>query len=112
MSTRHLQLSVLVSERTQYRHHPLYAEIVHRAHKQGLAGASAFRGIEGFGHSHHVHEPKSFEFSSHLPVIVVVVDTETRVRQFLSRLDDITRLTMLVTVRPVEVLTPAHRVAR
>lgn len=112
MSARHLQLSVLVSEHTRYRHHPLYAEIVHRAHNHGLAGASAFRGIEGFGHSHHVHEANLFEFSSHLPVLVVVVDTEETVRQFFSLLDDIKPMAMLVAISPVEVLTSAQEVAR
>jgi PII-like signaling protein len=111
MSTPHLQLSVLVSERTRYRRHPRYAEIVHRAHKRGLAGASVFRGIEGFGHSHHVHEANLFELSSHLPVLVVVVDTEARVRRFLSLLDDITPMAMLVAISPIEVLTPAQEVA-
>ncbi len=93
-----LQLSVLVSEHAHYRHHPLYSEIVHRAHKQGLAGASAFRGIEGFGHSHHLHEERLLDFSGHLPVLVVVIDTESRVRQFLTQLADITPLAMLVTL--------------
>ena len=107
MSSGQLQLSVLVSERARYRHHPLYSEIVHRAHKYGLAGASAFRGIEGFGHSHHVHEERLLDFSSHLLVLVVAIDRESRVRQFLTHLADITPMAMVVTLSPVEVLTQA-----
>lgn len=106
MTAEQLQLTILVSERAQHRHHPLYSEIVHRAHKYGLSGASAFRGIEGFGHSHHVHEAKLFDLSGHLPVLVVVIDTEQKVRGFLSQLDDIAPMTMLITMSPVEVVTP------
>ncbi len=106
MSVGYLQLTVLTSEGAQYRHHPLYSEIVHRAHKYGLAGASAFRGAEGFGHSHHVHEARLFDFSGHLPVLVVAIDTEWKVRQFLPHLDEITPMAMLITLSPVEVLTP------
>jgi len=106
MSSGQLQLSVLVSEHARYRHHPLYSEIVHRAHKFGLAGASVFRGVEGFGHSHEVHEERLLDGSSHLPVLVVVVDREARVREFVAQLADITPLAMLVTLSPVEVLTP------
>ncbi|MBO0826594.1 MAG: DUF190 domain-containing protein, partial [Streptosporangiales bacterium] len=37
------QLTVIIGESDQYHHHPLYSEIVHRAHRSGLAGASVFR---------------------------------------------------------------------
>lgn len=107
MSTGRLQLSVLVSEHARFHHHPLYSEIVHRAHKFGLAGASVFRGVEGFGHSHHVHEEKLLDLSSHLPVLVVIVDAEPKVRSFVGQLADITPLAMLVTLSSVEVLRPA-----
>ena len=46
-----LRLTVLVGENDTWHHRPLYSEIVHRAHAAGLAGASVFRGIEGFGAS-------------------------------------------------------------
>src|SRR2546422_732529 len=45
------RLTVFVGESHQWRHRPVYAEIVHRAHRAGLAGASVFRGVEGFGAS-------------------------------------------------------------
>lgn len=106
MSAQRLQLNVLVSEHARFHHHPLYSEIVHRAYKFGIAGASVFRGVEGFGHSHHVHEERLLDFSSHLPVLVVVVDHEPRVREFVAQLADITPMAMLVTLSSVEVLTP------
>src|SRR4051795_6331177 len=49
------RLPVFIGESDHSRHKPLYAEIVHRAHAAGLAGASVMRGIEGFGASQHVH---------------------------------------------------------
>jgi uncharacterized protein len=45
------RLTVVVGESDVVGHRPLYGEIVHRAHAAGLAGASVFRGIEGFGAS-------------------------------------------------------------
>ncbi|WP_109634853.1 DUF190 domain-containing protein [Lentzea atacamensis] len=48
---RALRLSIFVGESDGWRHRSLYTEIVHRAHKAGLAGATAIRGIEGFGAS-------------------------------------------------------------
>jgi PII-like signaling protein len=84
---RALRLTVLVGETDQYHHHPLYTEIVHRAHQAGLAGASVFRGVEGFGSSQHVHTTRILSLSEDLPVQVVIVDRAERVRAFLPRLD-------------------------
>ncbi|MFF1277935.1 DUF190 domain-containing protein [Streptomyces marokkonensis] len=82
-----LRLTVLVGENDTWQHRPLYSEIVHRAHAAGLAGASVFRGIEGFGASSLVHTSRLLSLSEDLPVAVVVVDTEERVRAFLPELD-------------------------
>ncbi|MFE5813692.1 DUF190 domain-containing protein [Streptomyces sp. NPDC056479] len=84
-----LRLTVLVGEHDTWHHKPLYAEIVHRAHAAGLAGASVFRGIEGFGASSLIHTSRLLSLSEDLPVAVVVVDSEERVRAFLPQLDEI-----------------------
>ncbi|MEX2981471.1 DUF190 domain-containing protein [Streptomyces sp. C36] len=69
---------------------PLYSEIVHRAHAAGLAGASVFRGIEGFGASSRIHTSRLLSLSEDLPVAVVIVDTAERVRAFLPVLRELT----------------------
>ncbi|MDT3725604.1 DUF190 domain-containing protein [Streptomyces sp. DSM 41972] len=86
-TTGALRLTVLVGECDTCRHRPLYSEIVHRAHAAGLAGASVFRGIEGFGASSLVHTSRLLSLSEDMPVAVVVVDTEERVRAFLPEVD-------------------------
>ncbi|MGH3098745.1 MAG: DUF190 domain-containing protein [Streptosporangiales bacterium] len=83
------RLTVLISEDDQYHHHPLYTEIVHRAHREGLAGASVFRGIEGYGKASHIHTSRILSLSEDLPVAVVIVDTEERIRGFLPQLEEI-----------------------
>ncbi|MET9397456.1 DUF190 domain-containing protein [Kitasatospora sp. NPDC002965] len=86
-----LRLTVLVGENDRCRHRPLYSEIVHRARAAGLAGASVFRGIEGFGASSLVHTARLLSLSEDLPVAVVIVDAEERVRAFLPQLDGLVR---------------------
>ncbi|MFG2113325.1 DUF190 domain-containing protein [Streptomyces sp. NPDC048718] len=86
---RALRLTVLVSENATWHHRPLYTEIVHRAHAAGLAGASVFRGIEGFGASSHVHTTRLLSLGQDLPVAVLVVDAEERIRAFLPELDEL-----------------------
>ena len=62
---------------------------MHRAHEAGLAGASVFRGIEGFGASYRIHTSRLLSLSEDLPVVIVIVDTEERVRAFLPQLDEL-----------------------
>ncbi|MFF7871440.1 DUF190 domain-containing protein [Streptomyces qaidamensis] len=98
-----LRLTVLIGENDTWHHRPLYSEIVHRAHAAGLAGASVFRGIEGFGASSLIHTSRLLSLSEDLPVAVVIVDTAPRVRAFLPQLDDIVA-EGLVTLEDCEVI--------
>ncbi|MET9750250.1 DUF190 domain-containing protein [Streptomyces ardesiacus] len=103
-----LRLTVIVGENDTWHHRPLYAEIVHRAHAAGLAGASVFRGVEGFGASSLIHTSRLLSLSEDLPVAVVVVDTEERVRGFLPLLDELVT-GGLVTLDPCEVVRYERR---
>ncbi|MFJ4820186.1 DUF190 domain-containing protein [Streptomyces sp. NPDC088801] len=98
-----LRLTVFIGESDTWHHRPLYSEIVHRAHAAGLAGASVFRGIEGFGASSLVHTSRLLSLSEDLPIAVVIVDTAPRVRAFLPQLDDIVA-EGLVTLEDCEVI--------
>ncbi|MEV0910538.1 DUF190 domain-containing protein [Streptomyces hokutonensis] len=84
-----LRVTVFIGENDTWHHKPLYTEIVHRAHTAGLAGASVFRGIEGFGASSLIHTTRLLSLSEDLPVAIVIVDTEERVRAFLPQLDEL-----------------------
>ncbi|MFA3837582.1 DUF190 domain-containing protein [Streptomyces sp. NBC_01474] len=89
LTGRALRLTVFVGENHTWHRKPVYSEIVHRAHKAGLAGASVFRGIEGFGASSLIHTSRLLSLSEDLPVAVVIVDTEARIREFLPELDEL-----------------------
>ncbi|MGY0020365.1 DUF190 domain-containing protein [Streptomyces sp. cg35] len=86
---RALRVTIFIGENDTWHHKPLYAEIVHRARAAGLAGASVFRGIEGFGASSLIHTSRLLSLSEDLPVAVVIVDTEELVRGFLPQLDEL-----------------------
>ena len=98
-----VRLTIVITESSQWHHRPAYTEIVHRAHAAGLAGASVFRGVEGFGRSSHIHTNRILSLSEDLPVSIVIVDEEQRVRDFLPQLDEIVAAG-LVMIDPVEVV--------
>ncbi|MEV0296131.1 DUF190 domain-containing protein [Nocardia sp. NPDC050710] len=79
------RLTVLLDEDDKWRHGPLYHEIVRRARDSGLAGASVWRGVEGYGASSHIHTSRILDLAEHLPVLVMIVDETERLRAFVEQ---------------------------
>ena len=98
------RLTIFVKEDDQWHHRPVYTEIVHRAHKAGLAGASVFRGIEGYGKSQHIHTTRILSLAEELPCSIVIVDTDEKIRAFLPQVDELVSegLVMLDAVEVVK----------
>ncbi len=84
-----VRLTIMIGETDQWHHRPLFTEIVHRAHAAGLAGATVLKGIESFGASSRVHTTRLLSLSEDLPVVVIIVDTQERIRAFLPQLDEL-----------------------
>ena len=103
-----VRLTIFIGEDDRWHHKPLYHEIVHRAHAAGLAGASVLRGVEGFGASSRIHTTRLLSLSEDLPMAIVIVDQEDRIRAFLPQLDELVT-EGLVIIDPVEVVRYAGR---
>lgn len=86
---RSRRLMIFVDEGDTWNHRPLYVEIVHRAHAAGLAGASVFRAIEGFGASARIHTSRLLSMSQDLPIAVIIVDDANAIDAFLPTLDEL-----------------------
>ena len=98
-----VRLTIFLGEDDTWHHKPLYHEIVSRAHHAGLAGASVLRGIEGYGASSRIHTSRLLSLSEDLPLAVIIVDQEDRIRAFLPQLDELVA-EGLVILDPVEVI--------
>lgn len=89
LSGHALRLTVIVGLSDQWQHRPVYAEVVRRARKAGLAGATVVQGIEGYGANSRIHTTHLFRLSEDRSMVVVIVDAAEKIRAFLPQLDDL-----------------------
>lgn len=67
---------------------PLYEAIIELLRKEHFAGATAFRGVLGFGASSRVHRGSVFRMSGDLPIVVECVETHEKIEAILPTLDE------------------------
>lgn len=96
-------LRIFIGESDRHGNQPLYTAIVERARKTGLGGATVFKGIEGFGGHSVVHAARVFDLSTDLPVLIEIVDSEEKIRDFIPVLDDMVH-EGLITLETVEII--------
>ena len=96
-------LRIFVGESDRWKGKPLFEAIVQEARRQGLAGATVFRGFEGFGAHSRIHTSRILRLSEDLPILVEIVDAEDKIQAFLPVLDGMVQ-EGLVTVEKATVI--------
>src|SRR3974390_968769 len=96
-------LRIFIGENDRFHHRPLYEALVLRAREMHLGGATVLRGPIGFGHSSRLHTAKILRLSEDLPLVIEIVESEEKVREFLPVLDGM-MTSGLVTLEKVQVL--------
>jgi PII-like signaling protein len=95
-------LRIFIGESDQHEGVPLYEWIVRAAKKEGLAGATVLRGLEGFGAHSRVHKARLLSLSADLPIVVEIVDERDKIEAFLPLIDAAIH-EGLVTIEKVEI---------
>lgn len=96
------RVTVFIGESDRWHHQPLHTAIVEMLRKEGVAGATVVRGVEGFGKNSRIHTASILRLSEDLPVILTFVDRPDRVDAVLPKLDEMIG-GGLVTVEDVHV---------
>jgi PII-like signaling protein len=98
-------IRVYVDEGLKWEGELLYKAIVNRLLKEKVsAGATVFRGVEGFGSSSHLHTPRIIEIAENLPFMIEVVDKPDRALKALNLIEEMLPNHCLVTVHDTHVL--------
>lgn len=101
------QLTIYVAESDFWQDQPLYVALVEQARKRGLAGATAMRVMGGYTRETIVETTHFLDLSSHLPIVVTIVDREEAIATFLPLVKEMVQ-TGLVTLHPIQVLHPIY----
>ena len=78
------KLTIYVDEADKFHAKPVYEVLLDIFYKKKIAGASVFRGIEGYGSDGVFHNEKMLELSTSLPVKIEVVDSEEMINDVLE----------------------------
>jgi uncharacterized protein len=97
-------LRIYVGESDRWQGKPLYEAIVLKARAKGVAGATALRGIMGFGAASRIHTTKILRLSEDLPVVVEIVDSAEKIARLLPEIESMVQegLVTLENVRMIQ----------
>jgi PII-like signaling protein len=79
-------LRIHISESDRHQGKPLYEAIVNKCREMKIAGATVFRGIEGYGEKADIH--RSHMGHHHQPVLITVVDSPDNVARLVPVVEE------------------------
>lgn len=94
---RMLRLHFVESDR--YGGKPLYEAVVERCREMGVAGATVFRGLEGYGETAEIHRHQIGRHEQ--PIVVTIVDTAQNIQSLIPVLEGMMQ-TGMIAVSDVE----------
>lgn len=101
------ELTIYLGESDQWQGKPLYVAIIQFLRTQGCAGATATRGVAGYGAGARLHAGGGLHWSSDASIVIQVIDQPARLRRLLPQLEEMLN-GGLITLQEVEVLKYTH----
>lgn len=101
-------IRIYISESDLWEGEPLYVAIVKRLRFLGIAGATVYRGIMGYGASSVIHKQHLFIRTKEVPMMIAIVDIEEKINQLIPILDTMVQ-EGLVVLSDVEVIKYSSR---
>ena len=101
-------LRIFLGESDKHGGMALYEWIIEQAREHGIAGATAVRGIAGYGAHHRIHTAKVLRLSLDLPIIIEIADTEERIREFIAMIRPALS-DGLATIEPIDLCSFVRR---
>lgn len=84
-----VKVIIYVSEGATHHGVPVYSSILDFLFYRGVAGATASKGIAGFGADHHMHSASLVDISDHLPIKIEFIEEREKVDTLIGRLQEL-----------------------
>jgi uncharacterized protein len=78
-------LRIHLAEGRVFQGQPLHEAILARCRAVGIAGATVFRGLEGFGENAELHRRRTLDHDQ--PLVIVIVDEASRIARLVPELE-------------------------
>lgn len=101
-------LRVHFGEDDKWKGQPLFKAIVQKCRELDIAGATVYRGLEGYGASTLIRRSHLFSISPDAPIMVSIVDAEEKIRKLIPALDEMVD-EGLIAMSDVEVIKYVHQ---
>ena len=101
-------LRIYFGEDDKWKGKPLYRAIVEKCRELDVAGATVYRGVEGYGASTLIRRSHLLSISHDAPVMVSIVDSEEKIRNLIPVLDEMVG-EGLIAMSDVEVIKYVHQ---
>ncbi|HPH98104.1 MAG TPA: DUF190 domain-containing protein [Anaerolineaceae bacterium] len=102
------RLRIYIGESDRWRGNPLDSVLLDLMRARGMAGATVFRGMAGFGAHSRIRSTRIEVVSYDLPVVIEVVDTPEKIAALVEAISPMVR-EGLMTVEDVQVIKYTHR---
>jgi uncharacterized protein len=77
-------LQIFIEDTDKWQDEPLSEAIVRLLHKRGIAGATVWNGMMGYGAAGRIHRRGLFGVTDQRPVIITAIDSEKSLRAVLA----------------------------
>lgn len=102
------RLRIYIGESDRWRGKSLESELLQTLRAQGMAGATVFRGMAGFGAHSRIRTTAIEVLSLDLPVVIEVIDSEEKIAAVLNIVYPMVR-EGLITLEDVQIVKYTHR---
>jgi uncharacterized protein len=86
-SGKAVRVTIYLSDGAKHHGVPVYSSILDFLFQSGIAGAAVFKGVAGFGATHHIHSANILDISDHLPIKIEFIETREKVDAVLPELE-------------------------
>jgi PII-like signaling protein len=83
-----VKVTIYLSDGAKHHGVPVYTSLLDFLFKNGIAGASVFKGVAGFGTHHHMHAAHLLDISDRLPIKVEFIDSREKIDGLLAQLEE------------------------